>query len=355
MLYLCHNMFRHVSQFFVVLIHECSIIKEKTFGEWILVKMIGLNAFGFCIKNDANEKIELHDIQGETILEQLSVAINAEINTYIKDNRTEKVFCFTQVDVERICNIDAQESFSVLYGRVKTGEYGEQSEIVNIETGDIAYNKGDDEADVMPFGFALAIPAGEMDNGIIIMQTLGSSGIKRALHKRMDAYIKNIDNNFRVEITPVLPRTVLNEFFEKGVLKSIRFIQYNIPDDEADRFGLNHNVESTRKEVIFRNPVGFMQNKALEFDEWRCGARTYDNIVQIDNFQYDELKMDFKIGKTSKTISLSNIEDLQMTIDISDSVKIDGGHPVFDSLKKEMKETAKQYLISMGLIIEEGV
>ena len=65
--------------------------------------------------------------------------------------------------------------------------------------------------------------------------------------------------------------------------------------------------------------------------------------------------MDFKIGKTSKTISLSNIEDLQMTIDISDSVATEGGHPVFESLKNEMKEAARQYLLSMGLIVEEGV
>lgn len=43
-----------------------------------------------------------------------------------------------------------------------------------------------------------------------------------------------------------------------------------------------------------------------------------------------------------------------MTIDISDSVSTEGGHPVFESLKDEMKETAKQYLLSMGLIIEEG-
>lgn len=318
------------------------------------MKMIGLNAFGFCIKNDANEKIELHCVHGDIVLKQLLDAIKAEINTYTKDSQSEKVFCFTQVYLERICNTDEQEIFSVLYGSVKTGEYGEQSEIVNIDTGNVTYNKGDDEADVMPFGFALAIPAGEMDNGIIIIQTLGSRGIKRALHKRINSYIKNIDNDLRVEITPVLPRTVLNEFFEKGVLKSIRFIQYNIPDDEADRFGLNHNIESVRKEVVFRNPVGFIQNKALEFDEWRRGTRSYDEIVQIDDFEYDELKMDFKIGKTSKTISLSNIEDLQMTIDISDSVSTEGGHPVFESLKDEMKETAKQYLLSMGLIIEEG-
>lgn len=319
------------------------------------MKMIGLNAFGFCIKNDANEKIELHGIKGETVLNQLLNAINGEINTYTKDKKSERVFCFTRAEIEKIYNTDEQESFSVLYGGVKTGEYGEQSEIVNIETGNVSYNKADDEADVMPFGFALAIPAGEMDNGIIIMQTLGSRGIKRALHKKINSYINNIDNDLRVEITAVLPRAVLNEFFEKGVLKSIRFIQYNIPDDEADRFGLNHNIESAQKEVIFRNPVGFVQNKALEFDEWRRGVRTYDEVVQIDDFEYDELKMDFKIGKTSKTISLSNIEDLQMTIDISDSVATEGGHPVFESLKNEMKEAARQYLLSMGLIVEEGV
>ena len=327
--------------------------KRKTLGDEKM-KMIGLNAYGFCIKNDKNEKIELHDISGGSIINLLHDLISAEINTFKKDSKAEKVICFTHAEKKEIKNKDDQELVSILYGRLKTGEYGEESEIVDVNTGKVTHNKGNNEADVMPFGFALALPAGEMNRSIIVMQTFGSSGIKQALHKKINAYIKSIDDELRVEISPVLPRTVLNEFFSKGVLKSIRFIQYNIPDDEADMFGLNHNIAETRKEVIFRNPVGFMQNKRLEFEEWQRGERAYDDIVEIDDFSYDELKMDFKMGKSTKTISLSNIDDLFMTIDISDSVAIKGGHPVFASLKKEMKEVAIHYLTSMGLLIPEG-
>ena len=40
-----------------------------------------------------------------------------------------------------------------------------------------------------------------------------------------------------------------------------------------------------------------------------------------------------------------------MSEDVTDEVLQSGGHPVFSSLKDKMKDTAKEYLEGMGLIV----
>lgn len=193
---------------------------------------------------------------------------------------------------------------------------------------------------------------GECDNGIVILQTIGNYGIKVALNRKLNDMIKLLDSDLRFEMGIVVPRLVLNRFFDHGVLKALRFIQYEIPEDEAERLGLNHNTNEASKEIIIRKPVGFLRNKARELNDWRNGAITYGDVVQIDGFDYDELKMDFKLGKTTKTISLNNIDNLQMTEDVTEDVTLEGGHPTFDTLKEVMRDTGKDYLVAKGLIVE---
>lgn len=316
------------------------------------MKMIGLIAYGFSVKDSRNQRLELHNILGSNIIQKFSEQIALDINEYSDDKSAERVFCFDKNESETYTNDNGQEIFSVLFARVKTGEYGMQSEIVNSTTGEVTHKKSENEADVMPFGFSICVPAGQCDNGIVVLQTIGNYGIKVALNRKLDSMVKQLDPDLRFEMGVVVPRLVLNRFFEHGVLKALRFIQYEIPADESERLGLNHNTNEASKEVIIRKPVGFLQNNARKLNEWRNGEIIYSDVVQIEGFDYDELKMDFKLGKTSKTISLKNIDNLQMTEDVTDEVTLEGGHPTFDTLKNVMRDTGKDYLIEKGLIVE---
>ena len=129
-----------------------------------------------------------------------------------------------------------------------------------------------------------------------------------------------------------------------------RFIQNIIPEEESDRFGLNRNVGNMSKEVKFKNPVGFIVNNRLRIDMWRRGEIRCDRVVEIDDFEYDDLKLDFKIGKSIKTIKMSDMENLKLSIDITDDVQTIGGIPRFDNLKLHIKDVIYRYLEIMGLI-----
>lgn len=126
------------------------------------MKMIGLVAYGFCVKDSRNQRLELHNILGKTVVEAISEHIALDINSYSDDKDAERVFCFDRNECETFTNNEGQETYSTLFARVKTGEYGLQSEIVDSRTGEVSHRKTETEADVMPFGFALCVPGGRV-------------------------------------------------------------------------------------------------------------------------------------------------------------------------------------------------
>ncbi len=316
------------------------------------MRKIGLTVYGISVLTNMNQRNELHNIFGKSLIAIIKDFATGKINNYTRDDQNEKLFTFELIETEQVKNNEGQDSYELLYGRVKTGEFGIESELVNINTGD-TYTRTADQADIMPFGFCIAIPNGNIDNAVIVLQTVGIYGMKTSLQEQLKECIKEIDSDLRINIGVIVPRTYIDRFFEHGVLQSIRMIRYEIPQDDANRIGINYGVKQTYEERIIRKPLGFMERNQRKLDEWKRGQRSYTDVVEIDNFEYDDLKLDFKLGRTNKSISLKNVDNIAVTEDVTDLVDQVGGHPTFSSIKAVMKDTAKEYLIGKGLIPDE--
>ena len=62
------------------------------------------------------------------------------------------------------------------------------------------------------------------------------------------------------------------------------------------------------------------------------GERAYNTIVELDDFEIDDFKLEFSFGKRNKTISMKGLDQLVVNEDITDDVVIEKGHPTFESL-----------------------
>lgn len=80
------------------------------------------------------------------------------------------------------------------------------------------------------------------------------------------------------------------------------------------------------------------------------GERAYNSIVELDDFEIDDFKMEFSVGKRDKTISLKGLNQLVVNEDITNLVVIENGHPTFESLCMVMQETGEEYLRAKGAI-----
>ena len=116
-------------------------------------KKINLVIYGLSVLNNNNKRLNLNDIiNGNSLIDIVKEYIDKNKSKYSNDFEKELVFQFDQYQSEIVYNDKSQEEYEFLCGRVKTGEYGIESELVNILTGDV-YAKKAEQADLMPFGF----------------------------------------------------------------------------------------------------------------------------------------------------------------------------------------------------------
>ena len=318
------------------------------------MKSIGLSIYEFRIRDNDNIEYELHDVLGQSFIEIVNNYAQVRINSYETDQSEESVFSFDQIEVEEFLNNNGQKIYDMLMMRVKTGEYGVESEIVNSETGDVTYTKSQNEADVMPFGCGIFVPAGQHRCGLLVFQSIGQYGIVTIMKRYIEKYLHYVNNGLRLFAEPVMPRDYATKLFEQGILKSVRMIRYDIPDDAAERYGLDRNVREIVEERVIRKPAGFLRNCSTKIRQFFDHERDISEIIQIADFQVDDLKLEFQNGRRIKTMSLKNIDKLVVSEDITEDVLLENGHPTFESLKREMKETAEYYLRARGAIIVES-
>lgn len=313
-------------------------------------KKISLVIYGLSVINEKNKRMFLDNlIENRSLLNVVEEYIKKNISRYSKDSSKEILFQFEKVDTEIINNANGQEQYKVLYGRVKTGEYGIESELVDVQTGTIT-NKTQNQADMMPFGFCLAVPDGRINSAVLILQTMGVYGMKVSLQKHLQKCLTDQMPGLHLLLRSIAPKEYVDRYFKQGVLKKIRLIRYEIPEDESNRLGINYGVKQTKEERIIHKPLGFMERKKKAFQEWFVGQRSYTDIVEIEGFDYDDLKLEFSLGETSKTFTLRDMNSLVVNEDITKKVKQKGGHPEYDSFKLIMRETAKDYLTGMGFL-----
>lgn len=314
------------------------------------MKLVGVTAYGICIRNEANQNMELHDIYGVSFLEYLFNVTNDIVKEYHNDKALENVFAYDIVNWQTIRNVVGQKVYDILYFRVKTGEYGEESEIVNSETGTKTHTKKANEADVMPFGGCVIVPSGQYTEGIILLQSLGRNGITSVIKKKFNQYIKGIDKQLRVVFNPIIPGIYMERILENCELKKIRMISYGISDDDADKFGIDRGTTKIVQERVLRSPKGFVRNKLDRIIQCLRGEITYDAIIQLDDFEINDLKFEFSMGRRSKTISMKGLDQLVINEDVTNDVIIENGHPTFNSLCRVMNEIGEEYLRTRGFI-----
>lgn len=310
------------------------------------MKRIGVTTYEINVRDENHQQYELHDILGQTLLDIIENFANKNLNVYEDDTQIEQIFTFEKIVRKKVKNEKDQEIYEVIFLRIKTGEYG-----IDKRTGKTTYNKKIGDADVLPFGCCIMIPSGNYTSGVITLQSIGRSGIKTVLHRKLNEYIKSINGNLRFVMGTIVPKVYMEKFLNDGILQSLRLVRYGIPNDDADRYGVDRGVKNIIEERVIKKPRGFLRRKMDDIKSCMNGNKRYDEIVKIDDFEIDDLKLDFKMGHRTKTISMKNLDNLIAAEDITDDIDLVNGSPTFESLCIVMEETAKFYLKAKGLLL----
>lgn len=311
---------------------------------------IGLNVYAFCVFDGAAKQVDLHNvIQGKDILTIVKEFIAENLVNYVDNHTKESIYKFVDWEIVQVTDKQGNPYFKYLYGRLKTGNYGVETEIVDRRTGGTTYTQNTQEAQVMPFDFMVILPEGSAMQTVFIMQTQGIYGIKSQLGSGLMHYIKKLDSTLIGNFGPLYPRTYVEKFLEEGELKKLRLIRNFIPKDDADKFGIipGDRRRASKQELVISSSGGFTEKIKDSIRACLYGKKVYSEIVELDGFDYDDLKVELQRGNRNKVVSLKNIEKLVITEDITNEIDIEGGHPLKESIIPVMRETGLEYLEQM--------
>lgn len=221
----------------------------------------------------------------------------------------------------------------ILNGIIETGEYGYESNLCDINSGSVSHRRQIHEAEMVPFYSLISLPR-KVDEGIIILQRFKQFGIRKVLLGDFNNYFASQCPNFSIEVNPLIPEQLVSQYLHDGRITKIRFIRFSIPRDVADAYDVQGHVE---EEGYTELVVSARRNKHIpilgRIHEFLNGNRELRGLIELQNFEYDTVKVEVEINKNHRTIDLANLHKIRAYYDITEEVQIsDSGHPSFDSI-----------------------
>lgn len=307
------------------------------------MKKIGLSIYGFHVKDNNVEETNLHNLRGHDFMDIVDTFANQYHNTYDTDIESENIFTILSIERNTRQNERGQALYKFVSGRVKTGDFGIVSELIDTTTGNIK-NRNREDAEVLPFSFGFMYSEGNVNHGVIGFQTEGRYGMKTNFINRFKSFLRQNYQGINFEISPMIPIQFINTIMNSGSLKKLRFLRYIAPADTNRRLGANEGIH-IKEERIFSNLAGVIERKReaiLGFINGRNGIR---EIANIDDFDYDELRMEFNIGSATKTLNITNLDRIVITMELPiEELQIIDGHPTHNSVKQLIKQNVYDYL-----------
>lgn len=230
-----------------------------------------------------------------------------------------------------------------IVGMLKAGEYGFESDLHDVEIDEVKYTRQTNDAELIPYFFLAKVPR-TTTSGIAIFQRIGNRGFKDIFEKDINNYVQSrFSSQYRIEISPLLPRDMVKRYLENRIVK-IRLIKYRFPKEvsDVDLSGIPNEEQGEAEFTLkaHRNqtfPDSLLGKLRGNIDSFLGNSdSSVGSVVEIKDFQADNVKIEVRIGNSYRTIDLSNIDRLKFSEDVTDRVKLnlDSGHPEFRDLRK---------------------
>ncbi len=294
----------------------------------------------FCRKDseiyNLNQKIVTSvDESPETFSDFFSLfsSFCAQNELFSDDEKSRKMFSIKSGSLQSY----DENTYRAISFIIQSGSYGVEADMTNRHTKEVSYHRSEDEADVKLFRCVVYIPKDvgnvNVNKGIFVFQSIATYGVKTITVETMKRFFSEL--GFTLETRSVSVQAFLQKLIEQGALNKITLFRNHISPNAAD----NILISTGREEQSFIKPK--LRKEWLDKILQIFGKADQDNIIEIpDDENFDDLSIQFKLGKNVRTVRLKNLDRLSIVEDIPDGIisKQDDS-----KLIKYMVETANAY------------
>ena len=254
------------------------------------------------------------------------------------------------VDDERQSSIEVDGYESAqrrMFGTFKSGSYGYEAELKNIETGEIK-TRDPDDCELIPFYFRLEHRRGQ-DSALLLLQRFGLYGVKSNFQNDISAFIREHNEDLIVSINPIVSDNEIDRLIGRG-LKKIRYIRHTVPADAADDLNIRDNqIEQCEMETVIKAK----RDRFLAIPAWirdlANNRAPAENIIEVNGHEYDDVKIVISDSGRLRTLKMSDVRSFRMSIDVSADVDFDEtGHPTTDSIDRAARELMPELRTAVG-------
>lgn len=282
-----------------------------------------------------NHYSPLNNIAGYDLFELLKDFFKKNQDYHDKSD-SKQVYRF-----ENLCFDNEQRFISIWFS---VGVYGIKTDIIDIKTGKVDFEKAQENAEIIKYFMYFFIPK-NFDEAIVLTSNYRSSGVKTLFHSLFSKYFNSMTNQ-NLQMNPLSYNKTFNSWLDARTTE-IRCVKFEGCKDITDQLTLLGHEE---QELVIKpkknRSLGRLRDFIGEGDKLKVIEILAENSREIKSVvELGGKKRTFRIGKKATNVICE--------IELDDDVEIVGGVPVFESMQKWCIQISKEYAQQMypGLFI----
>jgi len=220
----------------------------------------------------------------------------------------------------------------IVNGIIETGEYGYSTDFLNVNYKSLAFQRGIYDAEMMPFYFLTYLPSTH-NEGIVLLQRRSNIGVQTVFLGDFKNYVEKNYPGVSIAINSLVPGQLIEDHLKKGRITSMRLIHFELPSDLVDAHDKDGHTEiDGRVELNIIPSRGKSLPYADKILRFMKGDLEMTNLVEVSDFEYENVKVEINVNGSTKTLDLSDTGKINSYIDITKEVEMkEDGFPKFES------------------------
>ena len=297
---------------------------------YLLPKKIGKTTLSECIYNFMKTKAENYEKHDE--IEKVTKPILIEVIEH-KINK----FCY----------------YNEIHGIIKSGTYGIETEIINVDNNKKTHQKTSNEAEIMPFGFSIFYK-NNSKTMVLVTQSNSNYSILTTVKNIIFSSIHQAvpDGSVNPKFHSMIPHNYFNYLINNFKLKSLNVITngkhnkdiseaYSYEEEERifKKFRSN-NMQSIFSNIFFSRKVDILNNEIKKL-----------GLIEDDE-EADNIKLIFNINGKPKSVNYDSFFSTKINEDITQQVALSKNQSFPDPklLFKVINDEVYPYLLSLNII-----
>ncbi|MCG9680481.1 hypothetical protein [Vibrio sp. Isolate24] len=274
----------------------------------------------------------LDQISGKfDLLDMLEKFMKAKSDKYRLSEESQQVYCFGDIKIDK--------GKREVWGWFNVGVYGIKTEIINIKTQEVDFEKAKENAEIIKHYVHFRIPK-TANEAMAFLHTYRGNGVKTLFYKLFGEHFRE-QTKLVLQMNPLAYDKAMDAWLDAPA-KEIKLTKFVGVDDVADKLNkLGHHEQ----ELVIKPPRKGQLGRLRDY--LKKGNKHHAAVVELSGFG-NQVKTVVEMNGKKRTFNVGHSSaNALCEIELDEKVIMDEGVPTLKSMNRWVKEIANEYAKTM--------